>query len=104
MQSFHLLLGILVDKYGLMISDIIKATFRGPIRRSVNKWICSHLLPGDLPKGEFGDSVNGNTNLENFYFNSISCNTFIAYPISTCPMETTDKYTFCVSFSTIITN
>jgi hypothetical protein len=91
--------GILLDKYGLMISDIIKATFRGPIRRSVNKWICSHLLLGDLPKGVFGDSVNGNTKLEDvFHFNeSSSVAKFGGWISSTDFLNSLNTYTSCLS-------
>lgn len=94
-ELFDNIFDLTVDRYGLMITEMIKATFHGPIRRSANKWINSRLLLGDtLKEGVIANNVHD----EFYHFNESSSVAKLREFVSSADvLNNLNSYTSCLS-------
>jgi hypothetical protein len=94
-KLFDNLFDMIVDHYGLLITELVNATFRGPILRSVNKWISSRLLLSETLK----EVVTKNDAHDDFYhFNESSSIAKLSELVSSTEfLSSLNNYTSCLS-------
>ena len=94
-ELFDNVFDMIVDHYGFLITELVKATFRGPILRSANKWISSRLLLSET----LTEVVTENDAQDDFYhFNESSSIAKLSELVSSTEfLSSLNNYTSCLS-------